>query len=94
MNIFSSERSNRMLLASKDSPLNSAFVVGNQCGQFKCTINYDKTKLKKGNFYATTWLIFTGPVTYGTVQRQLGRAHVVSSNVPAPACTCKGHTQL
>ena len=39
-----------MLLALKDSPLNSAFVVEN-----RCTINYDKRKLKKlGNFYATT----------------------------------------
>ena len=40
-----------MLLAIKDSPLNSAFVVENQYGYFKCTINYDKTKLEKlGNF--------------------------------------------
>ena len=54
-----------MLLALKDSPLNSAFVVENLCGYFKRTINYDKTKLKKlGNFYTTTWLIFAGPVTY------------------------------
>ena len=52
-----------MLLALKDSPLNSAFVVENLCGEFKHIINYDKTKLKKlGNFYATTWLIFAGPV--------------------------------
>ena len=51
MNIFSSKRSSRMLLALKDSPLNSAFVVENLCGQFKRTINYDKTKLEKlGNF--------------------------------------------
>ena len=54
-----------MLLALKDSPLDSAFVVENLCGLFKCTINYDKTYLKKlGNFYATTWLNFAGPVTY------------------------------
>ena len=47
-----------MLLALKDSPLNSAFVVENLCGEFKRTINYDKTKLKKlGNLYMTTWLI-------------------------------------
>ena len=32
-----------MLLALKDSPLNSAFVVENLCGQLKRTINYDKT---------------------------------------------------
>ena len=52
-----------MLLTSKDSPLNSAFVVENLCGLIKRTINY-KIKLKNlGNFYATTWLIFTGPVT-------------------------------
>ena len=64
MNIFSSKRSSRMLLALKDSPLNFAFVVDNLCGEFKCSINYDKTKLKKlGNFNVTTWLIFTGPVT-------------------------------
>ena len=51
-----------MLLASKDS---SAFVVGNLCGYFKHTINYDKTRLKKlDKFYATTWLIFAGSVTY------------------------------
>ena len=57
-----------MLLALKDSPLNSAFVVENLCGEFKRTINYDKTKLKKlGNFYATTWLIFAGLVTYNYV---------------------------
>ena len=49
----------------KDSPLNSAFVVENLCGWFKYTINYGKTKLEKlGNIYATTWLIFAGPVTY------------------------------
>ena len=54
-----------MLLALKDAPLNSAFVVENLCGYFKHTINYDKIKLKKvGNFYATTWLIFAGPVTF------------------------------
>ena len=35
-----------MLLALKDSPLNSAFVVENLCGWFKYTINYDKTNLK------------------------------------------------
>ena len=65
MNIFSSKRSSRMLLVLKDTPLNSAFVIENLCGWFKLTINYDKTKLKKlGNFYATTWLIFAGPVTY------------------------------
>ena len=33
-----------MLLALKDSPLNSAFVVENLCGWFKYT--YDKTNLK------------------------------------------------
>ena len=50
-----------MLLALKDSPLNSAFVVENLCGYFKCTINYDKTKSKKlGNFYMIIWLIFAG----------------------------------
>ena len=32
-----------MLLALKDSPLNSAFVVENLCDYFKRTINYDKT---------------------------------------------------
>ena len=54
-----------MLLALKDPPLNSAVVVENLCGYFKHTINYDKIKLKKlGDFYATTWLIFAGPVTY------------------------------
>ena len=64
MNIFSSKRCSRILLALKDSPLNSAFVVENLCGLFKRTLNYDKTKLKiLGNFYATTWLIFAGPVT-------------------------------
>ena len=53
-----------MLVALNDSPLNSAFVVENLCCYFKCTINYDKTKLKKlGNFYTTTWLIFAGLVT-------------------------------
>ena len=52
-----------MLLALKDSPLNSAFVVVNLCGYFKRIINYDKIKLKKfGNFYVTAWLIFAGPV--------------------------------
>ena len=35
-----------MLLALNDSPLNSAFVVENLCGQIKRTIKYDKTKLK------------------------------------------------
>ena len=51
-----------MLLALKDSLLNSAFVVENLCGEFKRSINYDNTKL--GNSYATTWLIFAGLVTY------------------------------
>ena len=32
-----------MLLILKDSPLHSAFVVENLCGEFKSTINYDKT---------------------------------------------------
>ena len=35
-----------MLLTLKDNPLNSAFVVENLCGYFKCAINYDKIKLK------------------------------------------------
>ena len=39
-----------MLLALKDSPLNSAFVVENLCGQLKCTINYDKTIWKVRQF--------------------------------------------
>ena len=53
-----------MLLALKGSPVNPAFVVENLCGEFKRTINYDKTELKKlGNFYATTRLIFAGLVT-------------------------------
>ena len=51
----------------EDSPLNYAFVVANLCGEFKRTISYDKTKLKKlGNFYITTWLNFAGLVTYGS----------------------------
>ena len=36
-----------MLLALKDSPLNSAFVVENMCGYFKRAINDGKTKLKQ-----------------------------------------------
>ena len=33
---------------------------------YKRNMSYDKAKLKKvGNFYALTWLIFAGPVTYG-----------------------------
>ena len=32
---------------------------------YKRIISYDRAKLKKvGNFYALTWLIFAGPVTY------------------------------
>ena len=36
-----------MLLALKDSPLHSAFVVENLYSKFKHSINYNKTKLKK-----------------------------------------------
>ena len=55
-----------MLLALKDSPVNSAFVVENLCGQFKHMIRSVKLE-KLGNFYTTTWLIFAGPVTYLTL---------------------------
>ena len=51
-----------MLLALKDSPLNSAFVVENLCGEFKRTINDDKTKLKKlGNFLHNYMVDFRRP---------------------------------
>ena len=30
---------------------------------YKQSISYDREKLKKGNFYVTTWLNFMGPVT-------------------------------
>ena len=33
-----------MLFVSKDSPLNSAFVVENLCGEFKPTINFEKIR--------------------------------------------------
>ena len=46
-----------MLLALKDSPLNSAFVVENLFGWFKCTINYDKTYLKKNRKFLCDYMV-------------------------------------
>ena len=53
------------LLTSEDSPLNSASVVLILFNLYQQIMSYNRTKLKKvGNFYALTWLIFAGPVTF------------------------------
>ena len=65
MNIFCSEVSIHFLSTSEDSPLNSTLAALILFGSYKRIISYDRAKLKKvGDFYALTWLIFTGPVTY------------------------------
>ena len=57
------------LLTSEDSPLNSTSMVLIWCDSYKQNISYDRAKLKKvDEFYALTWLIFAGPVTYKQFQ--------------------------
>ena len=56
-----------MLLALKDAPAIKFCICHSgrkSVWLLLHTINYDKIKKKLGNFYATTWLIFAGPVTF------------------------------
>ena len=65
MNIFCSKMSIYFLQTSKDSPLNSTLGVLILFNSYKQILSYDRAKLKKvGDFYALTWLIFTGPATF------------------------------
>ena len=65
MNIFRSEINIYLLKISQDSPLNSTSVTLLLFTLYKRIISYDRAKLKKADdFYALTWLIFAGPVTY------------------------------
>ena len=49
----------------QDSPLNSTSMVLSLFNLYKQIISYNRAKLKKvGDFYALTWLIFAGLVTY------------------------------
>ena len=55
----------QFLLTSEDFPLNSTLVIVILFNSYKRIISYDRAKLKKvDDFYALTWLIFAGPVTY------------------------------
>ena len=50
---------------SEESPLNSTVVTEILLCLYKQFISYDRARTEKiGDFFALTWLIFTGPVTY------------------------------
>ena len=49
----------------KESPLNSAVETEILLCLYKQFVSYDRVKMEKiGDFFALTWLIFAGPVTY------------------------------
>ena len=49
----------------EESPLNSAVVTEILLCLYKQFVSYDRAKTEKiGDFFALTWLIFAGPVTY------------------------------
>ena len=64
-NIFSSECDSPLPSISEESPLNSAVVTEILLCSYKQFVSYDRAKTEKNRrFFALTWLIFVGPVTF------------------------------